>query len=155
MFAALPFVPHAKGRLRLLAIVIAGALYGIAPSALAATFSGKTSQRGVVRVAIGKRDRLQGLVIELKTSCTDHTRRAIWPAFQAPFRHAQGTQGNVSDSYDLIGRDAVTGQRFRQRASFSARISHGTVKGSATVKQTFIGRGLVCKSPRVTFTVGI
>ena len=94
-------------------------------------------------------------MIELKTSCTDHTRRAIWPAFQAPFRHAQGTQGNVSDSYDLIGRDAVTGQRFRQRASFSARISHGTVKGSAMVKQTLIGRGLVCKSPRVTFTVGI
>lgn len=141
-----------RARLRAVAIVIGGALCGMSPAAWAATFTGKTSQHGVVRVDVGKRDRLTGLVIELKTSCTDHTQRAIWPGFHAPFRAAQDAHGNVSDSYNIVGHNAVTGARFRQRASFSARISRRTVKGSATVTQTLIGKGVACKSPRVSFT---
>jgi hypothetical protein len=145
-------VAFTRARPRFVAIVIGGAFCVISPAAWAATFTGKTSQHGVVRVDVGKRDRLTGLVIQLKTSCTDHKRRAIWPAFQAPFRDAQDAPGNVSDSYNIVGRNAVTGARFRQRASFSARISRRTVKGSATATQTLIGKGVVCKSPRVSFT---
>jgi hypothetical protein len=52
----------------------------------------------------------------------------------------------------IVGRDAATGVRFRQRASFSARLTHGTLRGSATVTQTLIATGVVCKSPRVTFS---
>jgi hypothetical protein len=96
-----------------------------------------------VRVDVGKRNRLTGLVIQLKTSCTDHKRRAIWPAFRAPIRDAQDAHGNVSDSYNIVGRNAVTGARFRERAGFSARISRRTVKGSATVTQTLVGKGVV------------
>ena len=91
-------------------------------------------------------------MIQLKTACTDHKRRAIWPAFQAPFRDAQDAHGNASDSYNIVGRNAVTGARFRQHASVSARISRRTVNGSAAVTQTIIGKGVVCESPRVSFT---
>ena len=133
-------------------VAVLGGLCLICSAAIAATVPGRTSQHGVVRATIGKHDHLAGLVIEL-THCTDQRHRKIWPGFVAPFAHPQDASGNVGDSYDITGRDAATGLRFRQRASFKARLIGNTFKGWAAVTQTLIGNGVVCRSPRVTFTV--
>jgi hypothetical protein len=58
----------------------------------------------------------------------------------------------MSDSYDISGRYAGTGARFRQRAAFTARVAHNTLTGSAIVRQTFITTGVTCESPRVSFS---
>jgi hypothetical protein len=79
------------------------------------------------------------LIIELRTGCTDHKRREIWPGFLAPFQRPGGG-GRLSDSYDIVGRDIGTGVRFRQRASFAAHFTGDTLKGSARVTQTFGAR---------------
>jgi hypothetical protein len=113
---------------------------------------GETSQHGVVRVFLGNRQRITGLIIELRTRCTDHTHRNIWPGFVAPFQHHQDATGQLGDSYDIVGRDAATGVRFMQRASFSARRTGKNLSGSASVAQTFIRTAVTCTSPRVTFS---
>jgi hypothetical protein len=112
---------------------------------------GKTSQHGVVRVFLVG-GHVARLIIELRTRCSDHRRRDIWPAFQAPFRRPQDAEGRLGDAYDILGRDAATGVRFRQRATFTARLTHHTLTGSAIVRQTLIPTGVTCKSPRVTFS---
>ena len=114
-----------------------GAILGVlvfdSAGALAVTISrGKTSQHGVVRVYIAKPHRVTALIIELRTRCTDNTRRAIWP-----------------------GGDIATGNRFRQRASFTARLTGNTLSGSARVTQTFLATGVTSESPRVTFGAGL
>ena len=116
---------------------------------------GKTSQRGLVRVYVMKPHAVTGLTIELRTRCTDHKRRDITPGFVAPFRHRQDASGRLGDSYDIVGRDVGTGLRFRQRASFTAQLTGDTLRGSARVTQTFLATGVVCKSQRVTFSVGL
>lgn len=122
-----------------------------APAAMAVNASGDTSQHGTVRIKSTKRNQLTGLVIQLWTRCTDHKRRVIWPGFQAPFARPQDAAGTVGDSYDITGRDAATAGRFRQRASFSARLEHKTLAGSASVTQMFLSSGVVCESGRVRF----
>jgi len=146
--SAVPRVP-----LRLLAV--SAALCFTSAVALATTVSGTTSQHGVVRVDLAKHHRLRGLIVQLWTRCSDHGRRDVWPGFEASFKHPQDASGRVSDSYDIIGRDAATGARFHQRASFRARITRTRVTGSAEVTQTLIANGVVCKSPRVSFRVHI
>lgn len=61
----------------------------------------------------------------------------------------------VARSVVIVGRDIGTDIRFRQRASFTARLTGQTLTGSATVTQTFLATGVVCKSPRVTFSVAV
>jgi hypothetical protein len=62
---------------------------------------------------------------------------------------------SFSDSYDIVGGDAATGVRFRQQASFSARLTRNHLHGSAMVTQTLIRTGVICKSPPVTFSVDL
>jgi hypothetical protein len=116
--------------------------------------AGKTSQHGVVRVYVVRRQ-IESLIIELRTRCTDKKHRAIWPGFVPPFDRAQGATGTFSDSYDIVGRDYRTGVRFRQQASFNARRSDDALIGSAMVTQTLIKTGVICHSPRVFFRVRI
>lgn len=126
-----------------------------APGALAPGWSaGKTSQDGVVRVYLVSGQVVE-VIIELRTRCTDKKHREIWPGFETPFQHSNGADRTISDSYDIVGRDAATGVRFRQRASFRARHSHGALIGSAMVTQTLIKTGVICRSPRVFFRVHI
>jgi hypothetical protein len=127
------------------------ALPGEKPAANIST--GKTSQDGAVRVSLTGHHVVTGLIIQLRTQCTDHKRRDIWPGFEAPFRHPQDADGGLSDSYNILGRDAATGVQFRQRASFTARVADNTLTGSAIVRQTLIPTEVVCRSPRVTFSV--
>ncbi len=119
--------------------------------ARAATFSGKTSRHGVVRVGIAKGEKLEWLIIELEARCSDKRRRTFWPGFNAPFEHPQSRSGAVGDAYNLVGRDVVTGVRFRQHAKFSARIKNGRISGTAQGTQSLLATGVVCKSPRVSF----
>jgi hypothetical protein len=135
--------------------LVAGVLCIFSAAALAATITGTTSQQGSVRLTLLAHQRVVGLIIQLRTHCTDHISRDIWPGFQAPFRHPQDAGGNLGDAYDIVGRDVTTGVRFRQRASFAARVSRRTVTGTATVTQTFIAAGVVCTSPRVRFSVNL
>jgi hypothetical protein len=139
-------------------VVTMGALLMLSAPALAALLpgwsAGKTSQHGVVRVELVRHQVVQ-LIIELWTRCTDRERRDIWPGFVAPFQTAEGAGRAISDSYDIVGRDAETGVRFRQQASFRARRSHGTLIGSAKVTQTLIRAGVICQSPRVFFRVHV
>ena len=116
--------------------------------------AGTTSQRGVVRVHSVNR-RVVELIIELRTRCSDKKHRDIWPGFEAPFQRSKGAGRAFSDSYDIVGRDAATGVRFRQQASFRARRNHGALIGSAMVTQTLIKTGVICRSPRVSFRVRI
>jgi hypothetical protein len=95
------------------------------------------------------------MIIQLRTRCSDHRHREIWPGFVAPFQHPRDANGRLSDSYDIVGRDVTTGVRFRQRASFSARLAHNNLAGSARVTQTLIPSGVVCQSSRVTFSVSL
>jgi hypothetical protein len=126
----------------------------LAAGATAASVSvGETSQHGVVRVLLGKHRVVMGVIIELKTRCTDHKRRDIWPGFLAPFEHPQDANGRLNDSYDIVGRDASTGVRYSQHASFGARRTQESLSGSAIVTQTVIRTGVTCRSPRVTFSV--
>jgi hypothetical protein len=128
-------------------------LSAAAPGALAPGWSaGKTSQHGVVRVYVVRRQVLS-LVIELRTRCTDKRHREIWPGFVPPFDTQTRGDRTIADSYDIVGRDAATGVRFRQHASFRARRSHGALVGSAKVTQTFIKTSVICRSPRVFFRV--
>jgi len=128
----------------------------LSPSPPPATLAtGKTSQDGVVRVFVGRHNVITGLTIELRTRCTDHTRRDVWPGFEAPFKHPLDAAGALGDSYDIVGRDGTAGVRFRQQASFTARLRGNTLTGSARVKQTLIPAGVICKSPRVTFSAHI
>ena len=127
-----------------------GALGALAPGWSAGT----TSQHGVVRVYLVSRQVVE-IIIELRTRCTDKKHRDIWPGFETPFQHQEGADRAISDSYDIVGRDAATGARFRQQASFRARHSHGALIGSAMVKQTLIKTGVICQSPRVFFRVRI
>ena len=131
-----------------LLMLSSGALGALAPGWSA----GRTSQRGVVRVYIVSRHVVE-LIIELRTRCTDKKHREIWPGFESPFQHPNGPDRTISDSYDIVGRDAATGVRFRQQASFRARRSHGALIGSAMVTQTLIKTGVICRSPRVSFRV--
>lgn len=143
-------------RLRVLIVVVGvlGALVFGSAAALAVTISrGKTSQHGAVRVWVVKPRIVAQLIIELRTRCTDHRRREIWPGFVPPFAHPQGASGRLSDSYDIVGGDVGTVVRFRQRASFTAQLTGNTLTGSAKVTQTFPATGVVCRSPRVTFSV--
>lgn len=117
-------------------------------------FAGKTSQHGVVRVYLPNRQ-VVALIVELRTRCSDNRHRDIWPGFARPFQHTNGDARTISDSYDIVGRDAVTGVRFRQQASFRARRSHGALTGSAMVTQTLIKTGVICHSGRVFFRVRI
>jgi len=147
------FTVSMSSRIRLICVATAATLCVSAPAAVALTTSGDTSQHGTVRVAVTRHDEVTGLVIQLRTRCTDHKSRAIWPGFQAPFAHPQDAAGTVADSYDIVGRDAVSGVRFRQRASFKAVVKGTTLTGSASVTQTLLASGAVCKSGRVTFRV--
>ena len=122
-----------------------------ASEAHAGTFQGKTSQHGAVRVGISKRGKLQWLIIELTGRCSNHKNLTFTPGFQAPFDNPQDPSGRVSDSYSIIGRDAATGVRFRQRAKFSARLTGNRMSGTAQATQTLLADGVVCKSPRVRF----
>jgi hypothetical protein len=150
------------GNMRLRAWVVRLVMTGVllilsssAPAALLPGWSaGKTSQHGVVRVYVVRRQ-VRSLIIELRTRCTDKKHREIWPGFVPPFRHLVGADRAISDAYDIVGRDAVTGVRFRQQASFQARRSHGALTGAAMVTQTLIKTGVVCRSPRVFFRVHI
>ena len=103
----------------------------------------------------GEATDVAGLIIALRTRCTDHKRREIWPGFVPPFAHPQGASGWLSDSYDIVGGDVGTGVRFRQRASFTAQLTGNTLTGSAKVTQTFLATGVICRSPRVTFRIGL
>jgi hypothetical protein len=130
-------------------------LSAAAPGALAPGWSaGETSQHGVVRVYVVKR-RVLSLIIELRTRCTDKKHREIWPGFVPPFDTQRDGDRTIADSYDIVGRDAATGVRFRQQASFHARRSRGALVGSAKVTQRFIKTGVICESPRVSFRVHI
>lgn len=145
-----------RSRGLIVVVVILGALAIGSAGALAASISkGKTSQHRAVWVYVAKPDRVTGLIIALRTRCTDHKRREIAPGFQAPFQHPQSARGWLSDSYDIVGRDAATGVRFRQRASFTAQLTGNTLTGSARVTQTFLATGVICRSPRVTFRIGL
>jgi len=139
----------------IVAVVILGGLMFGSATALTVTISrGKTSQHAALRVSVVKPQLAVGqLIIELRTRCTDHKHRAIWPGFLPPWSHPQGSKSRISDSYDIVGRDIGTGIRFRQRASFTARLAGDTLNGSARVTQTFLATGVICKSPRVTFSV--
>jgi hypothetical protein len=135
--------------------VIPGLLVMSSAAAVAASIStGKTSQHGVVRIWVVKPRIVAQLIIELRTRCTDHRRRAIWPGFLGPFQ-GPGAGGRLSDSYDIVGRDIGTRVSFRQRASFTAQLTGNTLIGSAGVTQTFLATGVICRSPRVTFSVGL
>jgi hypothetical protein len=133
-----------------LLVLASGALGALAPGWSA----GKTSQHGVVRVHV-VRGQVMELIVQLRTRCTDQKHREVPPGFVTPFQHPQGAGRPISDSYDLVGRDAATGVRFRQQAGFSARRSHGVLIGSALVTQTLIKTGVICRSPRVNFRVRI
>jgi hypothetical protein len=143
---------------RAVVVFIAGivlATSSAARGALAPGWSaGRTSQHGVVRVYV-VRGRLAVLIIELGTSCTDKRHREIWPGFETPFQHPGGADRTISDSYDIVGRDAATGVRFRQQASFRARRKNGALLGSAMVTQTLTKTGVICHSPRFSFRVDI
>ena len=153
---ALPRLRAVTSRGSIVALVILGAFMFGSAAALAVTIArGKTSQHGAVRVWVVKPQIVAQLIIELRTRCTDNKRRAIWPGFDAPYAHPQGASGRISDSYDIVGRDIGTGIRFRQRASFTARLTGNTLTGSARVTQTFLATGVICRSPRVTFSVGL
>lgn len=129
-----------------------GALLVGSEAALAGTLStGRTSQHGVVRVFFAAPGVVSSLIIELRTRCTDHRRRAIWPGFVRPFR--QNAHGRLRDAYDILGGDVGTGPRFRERASFTARLTQTAMTGSAQVTQTLLASGVVCKSPRVRFSI--
>jgi hypothetical protein len=142
-------------RLIVLLLTFAVLLVG-SERALAVTFStGRTSQHGVARVFFAKPGVVISLIIELRTRCTDHKRRAIWPGFAAPFQHPRSADGRLGDSYDILGRDVAGGVRFRQRASLRARLTENAVTGSARVTQTLLATGVVCKSPWVTFSIPI
>lgn len=138
--------------------VIVGVLVMLSSQALGALapgwLAGRTSQHGVVRVYVPNRQ-VEELVIELRTRCSDKRHRDIWPGFVRPFQHSNGVERTISDSYDIVGRDAATGVRFRQQASFRARRSHAALIGSAMVTQTLIKTGVICRSPRVFFRVRI
>lgn len=142
-------------RLIVVALIFAVLLVG-SERARAVNFStGRTSQHGVVRVFFARPGVVISLIIELRTRCTDHRRRAIWPGFAAPFQHPRSADGRFADSYDILGRDVAGGGRFRQRASLRARLTQNTVTGSARVTQTLLATGVVCKSPWVTFSIPI
>ena len=155
--ASFPFrIPMVRSSGQIAVVVILGVLMMGSARALAASVSGgRTSQHGVVTVYVAKSNLITQLIIQLQTRCTDHKRRDIWPGFRAPFRHPQDADGRLSDSYDIVGRDAATGVRFRQRASFTARVKDNTLTGSAMVAQTLIATGVICKSQRVTFKLHI
>lgn len=142
-------------RIRLMRAAAATAVtLGLSASVAAAFMvSGETSQHGTVRVWAARHDQLTGVVVELRTRCTDRKSRAIWPGFETPFAHPQDPAGTVADSYDIVGRDALTGVRFRQRASFSAIVTGTMLIGSASVTQEFLASGVVCKSGRVSLRV--
>jgi hypothetical protein len=44
---------------------------------------GETSQHGVVRVFLGSHQRITGLILQLRTRCTDHKHRDIWPGYSS------------------------------------------------------------------------
>ena len=144
-----------RSRGLIVVVVILGALAIGSAGALAASISkGKTSQHRAVWVYVAKPDRVTGLIIALRTRCTDHKRREIAPGFQAPFQHPRAPR-MAQRLYDIVGRDAATGVRFRQRASFTAQLTGNTLTGSARVTQTFLATGVICRSPRVTFRIGL
>jgi hypothetical protein len=119
--------------------------------ARAATFSGKTSRQGMVRVGVSRAGRLEWLIIELSAQCSDKRRGTFWPGFQAPFEHPQNRAGAVADAYNVVGKNAATGVRFRQQARFSARLKNDRISGTAQGTQTLLATGVICKSPRVSF----
>jgi hypothetical protein len=122
----------------------------VAGTARAATERGVTSQHQPVNATVVHR-KLSGLIITLRASCTNHTHLVFTPGFEAPFAHPQTASGSVADSYNILGRDIVTGARFRQRARFTAEITGVTLTGTAQATQTMLATGVVCKSPLVSF----
>jgi hypothetical protein len=132
-------------------IVTVAVAFGPVVNAAAATFAGKTSQRRAVRVEVSRAGKLRSLIIDLSARCSDGKRRTFTLGFQSPFKHPQSRSGVVSDAYDIVGQDAATGVRFRQRAKFSAQVTHRWISGNAQGTETLLATGVVCKSPQVTF----
>jgi hypothetical protein len=126
-----------------------------AATAAAAVHSGSTSQHAVTRVSISKHGQLQGLIVTLSAPCSDKRRRRFTPGFQAPFAHRQTKSGDVSDHYNILGRDAATGARFREQARFSAHITTAQASGTAQGTLTLLPSHVVCRSPTVHFTVDL
>lgn len=65
---------------RLIVVALIFAVLLVGPErALAVTSTGRTSQHGVLPVFFARPGVLISLIIKLRTRCTDHGRRAIWP----------------------------------------------------------------------------
>ncbi len=125
----------------------------VAATAEGAVHGGRTTQHAVARLSISKRGQLQGLIVTLSASCSDKRRRRFTPGFAAPFARPQTKSGYVSDHYNILGHDAATGARFRERASFSAHITPTRVTGTAQGTLTLLPGHTVCTSPTVHFAV--
>jgi hypothetical protein len=125
----------------------------IATGAAAASHSGRTTQHAIVKVYFAKHRQLYGLIVTLSAPCSDKKRRTFTPGFIAPFAHRQTKAGDVSDHYNILGRYATTGVRFRQRAGFSADVTRTRVTGTARGTLILLPSHIVCTSPTVHFTV--
>jgi hypothetical protein len=142
---------------RRLGIAVAALAAGciVVATAAAAVHGGRTTQDAVARVSISKHGQLQGLIVTLSAPCSDKRRRRFTPGFQAPFAHRQTKSGDVSDHYNILGRDAATGARFREQARFAARITPAQATGTAQATLTLLPSHVVCKSPTVHFIVDL
>jgi hypothetical protein len=133
-------------------IVVSCLLVGVAH---AATFLGKTSQGKRVRAGLSGHGKLASLIVELSVRCTDKRTRVFGIAFVPRFAHPQDAVGNVGDSYDIVGKDLASGVRFRQRATFSGRVTRNRVTGIAQGAETLLPTGVTCRSHRVRFRVHV
>ncbi len=77
------------------------------------------------------------------------------PGFEAPFARRQTEAGDVSDHYNILGRDAATGARFREQARFTAHITPARVTGTAQGTLTLLPSHTVCMSPTLRFTIAV
>jgi hypothetical protein len=125
----------------------------IAAGAAAASHTGRTTQHAVVKVDLSGHAQLHGLIVTLSAPCSDGRRRSFTPGFQAPFADRQTKAGEVSDHYNILGRDAATGVRFRERASFAAHLTATRVTGTAQGTLTLLATHVVCTSPTVGFSI--
>ncbi len=127
----------------------------VVATADAAVHSGRTTQHDLAKASVSKRGRLQGLIVTLSATCSDKRRRRFTPGFQSPFAHPQTASGEVSDHYNILGRDAATGARFREQAHFAAHVTRVQVTGTAQATLTILPSHTVCTSPTVHFSIRI
>jgi hypothetical protein len=140
---------------RRLGIAVAALVAGCIVTATAegSVHGGRTTQHAVARVSVSKRGQLQGVIVTLSAPCSDKRRRSFTPGFEAPFARPQTKSGDVSDHYNILGRDAATGARFRERASFAAHVTRTRVTGTARASLTLLPSQVVCTSPTVAFSI--